>query len=72
MPEIRCENKLHGEVTKNSIGELRKFCNSKFCKVDSKEITEHVWNLGKVSEDGTIRPVATNRFKRPEVKGITK
>ncbi|AHG24413.1 hypothetical protein PBI_DAMIEN_22 [Mycobacterium phage Damien] len=64
MADIRCSNKKHGEVTENSTGELRMFCRDRFCKIHGNEVVQHVWDLAKVSEDGSIRPIETKRFKK--------
>jgi len=70
--EIRCDSKKHGEVTENSIGIFERICDSRFCKTRPNEVSLHVWNLEKLHEDGTIKPINTKRFKRPEVRGINK
>jgi hypothetical protein len=70
--QIRCQSKCHGEVTENSTGIFIKICDSKFCKVQGNEVVEHHFNLEKVNEDGKIYPIKTERFKRPEVRGLSK
>lgn len=72
--ELRCETRKFGEVAEGAKGELRIFCSSKFCKKFGNETVEHVFLLEEIHEDKdgkkTIRPKRTNRYKRPEVKGI--
>jgi len=70
--EIRCDSRKFGEVSEDATGELRIFCNSQFCKEHGNEIVEHVFNLAKINENGIVKPTHTNRYKRPEVKGIYK
>ena len=72
MLEIRCENKIHAEVSADASGTLWKYCDSKFCKEFGNEVVVHEFNLGKRSEDGNIYPIDTKRYKRPEVRGISK
>ena len=70
MPEIRCANKKFGEVNSEAKGIFEATCNAGYCRRDSNAIVLHRWNLEKVNEDGTITPIETKRFKRPEVRGI--
>ncbi|QLF83907.1 hypothetical protein SEA_BECKERTON_22 [Mycobacterium phage Beckerton] len=64
MADIRCSNKKHGEISDNSTGELQMFCRDRFCKIHENEVVLHIWNLAKKSEDGSIRPIETRRFKK--------
>jgi hypothetical protein len=72
VPEIRCGNKKHGEVSEYAQGVLIRLCSSRFCKVQQNEIVEHHWNLEKVNENQIIYPIETKRYKKPEVKGSFK
>lgn len=68
MPEIRCNARLHGEVSDNSIGILIVRCNSKYCKPENANwvVAEHHFNLEKTSEDGIIYPIDTKWYKQPK------
>jgi len=65
--DIRCESGTKFAVaSEDAAGELEILCRNKLCKVFGNEIVIHVFNLGKIDEDGTIRPTKTKRFKRPK------
>jgi hypothetical protein len=69
VPEIRCNTKKFGEVTSESKGIFEAVCTSRFCKIQASEVVLHRWDLQQLNENGSIKMIETNRFKRPEVKG---
>jgi hypothetical protein len=73
VPEIRCDgNKKFGVIDGRATGIFEAVCSSRFCKQRNNEIVLHIWDLGKINEYGTVLPIDTKRFKKPEVKGIYK
>lgn len=78
MPDIRCNSRKFGFVSENSIGIFEAVCNSDFCihaetgRFRKDVVVLHRWDLEKLNEDETIRPIQTFVQKKLGTKGIQK